>query len=111
MLQNFPATDLADMTEADGAVAVTCEFCSTVYRFQPGDIGCRLDWSSSQHAKKGGLRAALFKSHPDWRLFKLRLIVRLLEQAAADVCLSRTVTLDLGQRAQIPAVGRTSRPR
>jgi molecular chaperone Hsp33 len=38
VLTNFSATDMSDMREADGAVAVTCEFCSTVYRFQPGDL-------------------------------------------------------------------------
>lgn len=38
VLTNFSATDLSDMREPDGAVAVTCEFCSTVYRFQPEDL-------------------------------------------------------------------------
>ncbi|MGE0698683.1 MAG: Hsp33 family molecular chaperone [Hyphomicrobiaceae bacterium] len=32
-LKGFSAQDLADMREDDGAVTVTCEFCSTRYRF------------------------------------------------------------------------------
>ncbi|HRK18777.1 MAG TPA: Hsp33 family molecular chaperone [Hyphomicrobiaceae bacterium] len=39
MLKSFPPSDLVDMREADGSVAVTCEFCSTTYRFAPADIG------------------------------------------------------------------------
>lgn len=35
MLASFPPEDLADMREADGAIAVTCEFCNTTYRFLP----------------------------------------------------------------------------
>jgi molecular chaperone Hsp33 len=27
------------MREADGAITVTCEFCSRTYRFEPGQIG------------------------------------------------------------------------
>lgn len=38
-LKGFSAADLADMREADGGVTVTCEFCSTKYRFAEGDIG------------------------------------------------------------------------
>lgn len=30
---------LADMTEPDGGYSVKCEFCSTTYRFEPGEIG------------------------------------------------------------------------
>jgi len=30
---------LADMREADGAITVTCEFCSLKYRFGAGEIG------------------------------------------------------------------------
>lgn len=37
-LKGFSDTDLADMREADGAVSVTCEFCSTKYRFAEGDV-------------------------------------------------------------------------
>lgn len=32
-LRGFNAQDLADMREADGAITVTCEFCSSRYRF------------------------------------------------------------------------------
>ena len=32
-LRGFSAGDLAEMREADGAITVTCEFCSTKYRF------------------------------------------------------------------------------
>ncbi len=39
VLGTFSPIELADMREADGAVAVTCEFCSTVYRFQPETLG------------------------------------------------------------------------
>lgn len=35
-LKGFSADDLADMREADGAITVTCEFCSTRYRFEGG---------------------------------------------------------------------------
>jgi molecular chaperone Hsp33 len=34
MLERFPAADRADMVK-DGAIGVTCEFCSTAYRFDP----------------------------------------------------------------------------
>jgi molecular chaperone Hsp33 len=37
-LKGFSAEDLADMREDDGAVTVTCEFCSTKYRFEDGKI-------------------------------------------------------------------------
>ena len=38
-LKGFAATELADMREADGGVTVTCEFCSTRYRFKPEEVG------------------------------------------------------------------------
>ncbi len=38
-LERFGAEELKDMREVDGAVAVTCEFCSRKYRFAPGEIG------------------------------------------------------------------------
>jgi len=34
MLRSFPQADLADMVK-DGEIVVTCEFCSTAYRFDP----------------------------------------------------------------------------
>lgn len=37
MLARFPADDQAEMVE-DGAITVTCEFCSTVYRVEPADL-------------------------------------------------------------------------
>lgn len=37
MLARFPAEDRADMVE-NGEIKVTCEFCSTVYRVEPGDL-------------------------------------------------------------------------
>ncbi len=37
-LKSFGAKELEDMREADGAVGVTCEFCSTRYRFTPDEI-------------------------------------------------------------------------
>lgn len=38
-LKGFSASDLADMREPDGGVTVTCEFCSTKYRFAEDEIG------------------------------------------------------------------------
>ncbi len=38
-LKGFSAKDLAEMREDDGAVTVTCEFCSTKYRFEVGEVG------------------------------------------------------------------------
>ncbi|MGD9806627.1 MAG: Hsp33 family molecular chaperone [Hyphomicrobiaceae bacterium] len=37
-LAGFSAEELADMREDDGAVTVTCEFCSTKYRFEEDDL-------------------------------------------------------------------------
>ncbi|MEZ5855725.1 MAG: Hsp33 family molecular chaperone [Hyphomicrobiaceae bacterium] len=37
-LKGFSAKDLEEMREADGAVTVTCEFCSTKYRFEVGEL-------------------------------------------------------------------------
>ncbi len=37
-LGGFSGSDLADMREPDGAITVTCEFCSSKYRFEPGDL-------------------------------------------------------------------------
>lgn len=38
-LRGFTPSDRADMREADGAISVTCEFCSTKYRFEDADLG------------------------------------------------------------------------
>jgi molecular chaperone Hsp33 len=38
-LKGFSPEELADMREPDGGVTVTCEFCSTKYRFARGDVG------------------------------------------------------------------------
>ena len=37
-LRSFGAEGLADMREPDGGISVTCEFCATKYRFEPGEI-------------------------------------------------------------------------
>ncbi len=37
-LGRFGAAELSDMREADGAITVTCEFCSRKYRFAPDQI-------------------------------------------------------------------------
>ena len=37
-LKSFGAKELEDMREPDGAVGVTCEFCSTRYNFTPDEI-------------------------------------------------------------------------
>jgi molecular chaperone Hsp33 len=39
VLGRFGAAELVDMREPDGAITVTCEFCSRKYRFEPGQIG------------------------------------------------------------------------
>ncbi len=39
MLKAYAGGELDDMREADGMVAVTCEFCNATYRFTPGEIG------------------------------------------------------------------------
>jgi molecular chaperone Hsp33 len=38
-LERFGPDELADMRETDGAITVTCEFCSRKYRFGAGEIG------------------------------------------------------------------------
>jgi molecular chaperone Hsp33 len=38
-LDSFARSELADMTTPDGKIEVTCEFCSTAYRFEPADVG------------------------------------------------------------------------
>jgi len=38
-MERFGPDELADMREADGAITVTCEFCSRKYRFAAGEIG------------------------------------------------------------------------
>ncbi|MFN3867949.1 MAG: Hsp33 family molecular chaperone [Hyphomicrobiaceae bacterium] len=38
ILSRFGAVELADMKEADGTIAVTCEFCSTRYPFRDEDL-------------------------------------------------------------------------
>lgn len=37
-LSRFGPAELSDMREADGTIAVTCEFCSTRYTFDPADL-------------------------------------------------------------------------
>jgi len=37
-LRSFGPDELAGMHESDGAIAVTCEFCATRYRFDPAEI-------------------------------------------------------------------------
>jgi molecular chaperone Hsp33 len=38
LLRSFGADELRDMREADGRIAVTCEFCSTRYSFSDEDL-------------------------------------------------------------------------
>ena len=40
MLKSFAPKDRADMVK-DGKVAVTCEFCSSVYEFTPEEAGVK----------------------------------------------------------------------
>lgn len=37
-LRGFGKDQLVDMREPDGSISVNCEFCSTTYRFEPGDL-------------------------------------------------------------------------
>jgi molecular chaperone Hsp33 len=37
-LHSFGAKELSDMREPDGSISVTCEFCTTTYRFAPDEI-------------------------------------------------------------------------
>jgi molecular chaperone Hsp33 len=37
-LRSFGTNDIADMREPDGSVSVTCEFCTTTYRFHPDEL-------------------------------------------------------------------------
>ncbi len=37
-LRRFRAAELPDLHEDDGSITVTCEFCSTKYRFAPGEL-------------------------------------------------------------------------
>jgi molecular chaperone Hsp33 len=39
MLKTFPVTDIEDMTEPDGRVHVTCEYCSKTYTVEPEAVG------------------------------------------------------------------------
>ncbi len=38
MLRRFSESDRREMTADDGAIQVTCEFCSTGYRFAPSEV-------------------------------------------------------------------------
>ncbi len=43
MLDRFPLDDLLEMRLPDGSVEVTCQFCSSLYRFDPGRIARMLE--------------------------------------------------------------------
>jgi molecular chaperone Hsp33 len=38
-LRSFGAAELSDMREPDGAISVTCEFCTKTYKFTPEELG------------------------------------------------------------------------
>ena len=38
MLRMFSAADMADMTEPDGSISVTCEFCTATQQFSGGEL-------------------------------------------------------------------------
>jgi molecular chaperone Hsp33 len=38
MLRSFSQQERDDMVGDDGAITVTCEFCSTLRRYDPGDF-------------------------------------------------------------------------
>jgi molecular chaperone Hsp33 len=38
VLKSFPATERAEMVEADGLIRVTCEYCSRTYDIAPGAV-------------------------------------------------------------------------
>jgi molecular chaperone Hsp33 len=46
-LETFDAAQRADMLTPEGDIAVTCEFCSTRYRFDAGDAGRRNEVGAS----------------------------------------------------------------
>jgi molecular chaperone Hsp33 len=46
VLDNFTSDEIAESTE-DGVIAVTCEFCSTEYRFEPEELGANSAESES----------------------------------------------------------------
>lgn len=39
MLKSFPRDDIEAMVEPDGAIRVTCEYCSRVYEVPPDAVG------------------------------------------------------------------------
>jgi molecular chaperone Hsp33 len=41
VLSQYPQAEVHALAEADGTISATCEFCSTVYRFQPDEIGAQ----------------------------------------------------------------------
>ena len=41
VLSQYPEAEVRALVEADGAISATCEFCSTVYRFQPDEIAAQ----------------------------------------------------------------------
>jgi molecular chaperone Hsp33 len=38
VLSQYPEQEVRSLADDDGMIRATCEFCSTVYRFQPQDI-------------------------------------------------------------------------
>jgi molecular chaperone Hsp33 len=38
ILSQYPEQEVRTLADGDGAIRATCEFCSTVYRFEPADI-------------------------------------------------------------------------
>jgi molecular chaperone Hsp33 len=49
MLRNFSQDDRDHMVE-NGVITVTCEFCSSVYKFEPGEVASQ-DANASQGDK------------------------------------------------------------
>jgi molecular chaperone Hsp33 len=39
MLNSFSEDEQRDMVGEDGTITVTCEFCSSVYTVDPGELG------------------------------------------------------------------------
>jgi molecular chaperone Hsp33 len=49
MLRSFPQEDRAHMVE-NGMISVTCEFCSSTYRFEPDEIEAPIQGSGDEQA-------------------------------------------------------------
>ena len=47
-LKSFPSAEIKEMSDEDGSISVTCEFCSSEYRFDKSQIECLFESQSVQ---------------------------------------------------------------